>query len=492
MSCIAFAFLLLAVAVADGYQHYFHKSDALSLWVGDQSQFARSRILANIAPIAGDPSAMAGAVCASPSRSRPDYYYAWTRDSALVMGEILSWLEHGGGNNSTDRRRWEIALDSYVGFTRHVQALERSRFGLGEAKFHMNGTAFTGSWCNAQTDGPAIRALTLIRLAERRVGLWRTIKTDLDYIEGVWWQNTNCDIWEESRGLHFYTLMAQHRALLMGADLARRVGDDLVASERYLRAADEIGTLLSRFNRSFVVATIEWSGGLGSKVSNLDTQVLLASLHFTEAGDRYSVESSEIISTVLAILRRFESMYNINRVSFTDIYGVSVPMGVAVGRYPEDVYNGVGTLRGNPWSLVTSALAEYHYRLALAFFADPGSLVVVSSELIALLKWTAPYLRDSDAGILGLLQRQNAMSVRSLQSYLLAVGDLYMARAARHTARDHTMNEQWNRDTGFGQGAIHLTWSYAAHTAAARARGQLVSAMNSPLEGSLNHNSQEP
>ncbi|KAJ2258184.1 hypothetical protein GGI13_000670 [Coemansia sp. RSA 455] len=477
------AILAFLLAVANGLvghqQHYFqqHQSafESLSFWINKQRQYAQSRILANIAPFADDPSAMAGAVCASPSRSHPDYYYAWTRDSALVMGEILNWLEQESPGNS---RQLNIVLDNYVAFTRHIQAMDTR---LGEAKFNMDGSPFTGSWCNAQTDGPAIRALVLIRLTEHRafnVGqLFGLIRVDLDYISRVWWQNSHCDIWEESRGLHFYTAMAQHRALRAGALLALRLGD-IDASQKYSGVADEIETLLlPRFstNGSHVLTTIEWSGGLSTKTSNLDTQVLLASLHYSTEG-MYSVGSSEMVSTVLAILRRFEHMYDINRVPYTDINGISVPIGVAVGRYPEDVYNGVGTSLGNPWSLVTSALAEYHYRLALAY-ADSGYFVV-GPELVALLNWTAPYIRDSTEEIYSLqakLVSKGDREFRGLLSYLLAAGDLYMARVARHTGRDHTMNEQWNMYTGYGRGAIHLTWSYAAHTSAARARSKLVS-----------------
>ncbi|KAJ2887753.1 Glucoamylase, intracellular sporulation-specific, partial [Coemansia aciculifera] len=178
-----------------------------------------------------------------------------------------------------------------------------------------------------------------------------------------------------------------------------------------------------------------------------------------------------MVATVLAILRRFEHMYDINRVAMTRINGINVPIGIAAGRYLEDVYNGVGTSHGNPWSLVTSALAEYHYRLALDY-ANAGYFVV-GPELLALLEWTAPYVEQR----IDFVERQfieaSRREFRGLLSYLLAAGDLYMARVARHTANDHTMNEQWNSQTGFGRGAVHLTWSYAAHTAAARARSQL-------------------
>ncbi|KAJ2740973.1 hypothetical protein GGI20_005506 [Coemansia sp. BCRC 34301] len=450
-----------AMRLVDEYcAHLFHSQsafDALSSWIDVQTRYAQTRILANIAPFADDMSARPGAVCASPSRVRPDYYYAWTRDSALVMNEIQNWTEM--------KRERRMALDHYAQFTRHVQSLG----SLGAAKFHMNGSLFTGPWCNAQTDGPAIRALALIRVG----GKMDLVRKDLDYVAGVWSQNKHCDIWEEERGLHFYTAMAQHSALLAGAKTELLLGNR-EASQRYQTAADGIASqVLPRFwnqANSRVGATVDWSGGLAAKASNLDAQVLLASLHFTEKGSVYSVDSAEIIATVLAILRRFEHLYEINRVATTEIGGVNVPIGVAAGRYPEDVYDGIGTSLGNPWSLITSALAEYHYRLALAY-ADMGSLAV-SRELAALLQWTAPYVgRNADA----IREVSGGRRLHGgLLAYLLAAGDLYMGRVARHTARDGTMTEQWNRRTGFGSGAVHLTWSYAAHTSAARARAQLV------------------
>ncbi|ORX71775.1 Six-hairpin glycosidase [Linderina pennispora] len=254
-------------------------NEPLQSWISSQTQFSKRRILSNIAPFADDPSALPGAVCASPSRHHPDYYYAWTRDSALVMNEMFSWL----------------LLNQTMGDT----SLPGLRYGLGEAKFHMDGSAFTGSWCNAQTDGPAIRAYMLTKYA----GYLRdrsqpidylyssqaksVIKTDLEYIAEMWQDTRTCDIWEETRGAHFYTRMAH-------------------------------------------------------KQSNLDTQVLLAALHFGNTDSKYSA---------------FESLYPINSVVSTDISGISVPIGVAIGRYPEDVYNGDGTSMGNPWSLATSAMA---------------------------------------------------------------------------------------------------------------------------------------
>ncbi|KAJ2725074.1 hypothetical protein GGI07_001542 [Coemansia sp. Benny D115] len=464
-------------------------------WITNQDSYARSRILANIAPFNHDPSAMPGAVCASPSQSRPDYYYSWTRDSALVMNEILSWVIDSA--NSTQSNILTHTIEDYISFTRHVQNLPNLKYGLAEAKFNMDGTPFTKNWCNGQTDGPAIRAYMLTRYARYLLDRGRDvrhlynprpsakspIKTDLDYVASVWMQNQHCDIWEEARGLHFYTVMAQRRALVDGAQLARILGDSKAGKNYEVQAERITRQLLPRFwdkRRGHVLTTIDWSGGLGNKYSNLDSQVLLASLHSGLGDGVYTVESQQMSATVLRLLKTFEPMYQINNVLSADINGAIVPIGVAAGRYPEDVYNGVGTSRGNPWSLITSALAEYHYRLATSYTAS--NQFTVTRELIDLIQWTSKRSDSVNQLLLSKLQVGNTVGKSSVEfhellRYLLNTGDLYMARVYFHTARDHTMYEQWYSYNGYGRGAIHLTWSYAAHTAASRARAKLLSAM---------------
>ncbi|KAJ1940272.1 hypothetical protein GGF37_004044 [Kickxella alabastrina] len=477
-------------------------SSELASWIQQHDEFSKQRILANIAPFAHDTSAMAGAVCASPSRSNPDYYYSWTRDSALVMNEIISWIDHDHNHNHgldpTYADTLINTLNDYVAFTRYLQSIPGLKYGLAEAKFHMNGTQFTRNWCNGQTDGPAIRAYTLVRYAwylishgrdvahlyDRRMYKRSPIKTDLEFVAKVWAQNQHCDIWEETRGMHFYTLMAQRRALIEGAQLARLLNDE-GAAIWYEQQAEMIGFKLPQFwdeHRGHVLTTVLWSGGLASKRSNLDSQVLLASLHAGLADGVFTVESQQMTATVLRLLRAFGPMYSINQALTTDINGATVAIGVAAGRYPEDVYNGVGVSKGNPWSLITSAMAEYHYRLATTY-ARAGQLLV-TNELLDLIKWTSNRHRKTNglsSKLLGLKPGDNIgndmTEFHDLVRYLLNAGDLYMARVYLHTSRDHTMYEQWYSHTGYGRGAIHLTWSYAAHMAASGARSRLLAAI---------------
>ncbi|KAJ2714380.1 hypothetical protein H4R19_001759 [Coemansia spiralis] len=471
-------------AVAHNGESAVSAQQAVGAWARVQDEYGQRRILANIAPFANDRAALAGGVCASPSRTHPDYYYVWTRDAGLVMGEVLEWLDTA--HNSSIRR----VLDDYVSFSRHVQGLAGLRYGLGEAKFNVDGSPFRGSWCNPQHDGPAIRARTLIKYAcylarhgQATDVVYDVITRDLDYSVTAWRDRSGCDIWEEARGRHYYTLTAQHRALAEGALLAAGVGDTGRA-QRYADAAAAIeAVMLPRFwdaRRQYLVATVDNAGGIGSKRTNLDVQVLLAALHH---GTAEQLGGAEMTATVLALLRTFEPMYAINQVVSTEVGGQSVPVGVAVGRYPEDVYNGDGTSAGNPWSLATSAIAEYHYRLALQYAAAGQAHVHIG--LARLVAWTRTF-HGSDASthadMLALVRPGTLLvagsgELRGLLHYLLASGDLYMARVCRHTTNDHTMYEQWSRTTGYGRGAIHLTWSYAAHSSAQRHRAALVQAL---------------
>ncbi|KAJ2444683.1 hypothetical protein IWW46_001890, partial [Coemansia sp. RSA 2440] len=416
-------------------------------WITAQDAFSRKHILNNFASSSdGNGDARAGAICASPSRKHPDYYYAWTRDSALVVLEVIAWLD----NNKLDymlKDELKQRLDDYVEFTRHLQGLKNLKYGLGEAKFHMDGTAFRAPWCNAQTDGPALRARAILAYTQhvikqangdttRAHELFALVRTDLDYVTKVWMHLGNCDIWEESRGMHFYTLLAQKTALEEGARMAHTLDVDNSVAHVYERAAQEIAHKLPEFwdvDHGYIVATLNKTGGIQTKNSNLDAQVLLAALHH---GTPKLLTSRAVAATVNRLVHVFDRLYVVNHVQRTKIDGQWVDVAAAVGRYPEDVYDGDGSRGGNPWSLLTSSVAEYHYRLAVHMGNGP------------------------------------------LAQYLVQVGDTYMARVARHTDADHTMREQWDKSSGYGRGAVHLTWSYAAHTSASRWRNLAIASLD--------------
>lgn len=87
-------------------------------------------------------------------------YYTWTRDSALTMKVLVDMFKNGDTSLQT-------VIEDYINAQAYLQAVSNpsgglSSGGLGEPKFNVDETAFTGSWGRPQRDGPALRATALI------------------------------------------------------------------------------------------------------------------------------------------------------------------------------------------------------------------------------------------------------------------------------------------------------------------------------------------
>lgn len=85
------------------------------------------------------PGAASGLVIASPSTANPNYYYTWTRDSALTLRMLVDELIFG--NSSV-----QSTIDDYVSAQALLQTVTNpsgsflpSGLGLGEPKFNVNG-----------------------------------------------------------------------------------------------------------------------------------------------------------------------------------------------------------------------------------------------------------------------------------------------------------------------------------------------------------------
>jgi glucoamylase len=123
--------------------------------------------------------------------------------------------------------------------------------------------------------------------------------------------------------------MVQYRALTEGAELATTLGDTSSAST-YTAQAALIKTQLANFWSSsdgYLISTI------GTSRDGLDCGTLLGALHGN--GKRgfgiYPASSDEVLVTLQALVDVMTPLYSINSAS-------GAP-GVAIGRYPSDVYN---------------------------------------------------------------------------------------------------------------------------------------------------------
>jgi glucoamylase len=448
-------------------------ADDLGMWLDRERATATSKMLGNIL--------LSGAVMAAPSR-QPDYMFHWTRDGALTTNVVFMLYDKSTAQQ--DRDFYLRLLKNYADFSRSNQITTNSKSepgrGIGEPKFNLNGSAFDQPWGRPQDDGPALRTLVLTRLAnslldggqadavafaknrlyDSQLPTSSVIKTDLEYVSTIW-PKTCFDPWEEVRGHHFFTRLIQRRALVEGAKLADRLNDGGAATQ-YRKQAKDLETELARHwddARGYLVATLDRDDGIDYKASGLDTAVLLAVLYCHMPGDAFlSPTDDRVLATAERLSAKFKEIYPIN--SAKTGTGDPVP-GVAMGRYPEDRYNGVNSNDpngGNPWVLCTNGLGELYYRAAGDWKAK-GQIDVTDRNL--------KFLKSLDSTKFANLQSGQSIAgcsqtFQDLLAALRAAGDAQLARTRYHANPDGSLSEQMNRGTGFMQSANDLTWSYAS------------------------------
>jgi glucoamylase len=421
---------------------------------------ALHHMLDNISPLGTLP----GTVIASPQRAAPDYYFHWIRDAALVMQQLVDEYERAP-SPSREKLKYRHMLEDFAFLSLDNQG-RPSAEGLGEPKFNVDGSVFTGDWSRPQNDGPALRALTFIRwanilLREGQEDYVRVlllngdpkslIQTDLNYVAERW--NLPCyDLWEETLGTHFYTRVAQAEALALGAKLARSLGYEELAS-RYETVSALVETELGRFwdpARGYIETTVDWKGGVNFKHMDLDSSVVLAALHARGMGSAFALDDPRVMATMARIRDVFRNKYPINKNGLN---------GVHIGRYPEDLYAGHDFSGGNAWPMLTAAFAEAYYRLG-ELYAQRGS-IKITPELRNLLDMDLPEggtVFSGDKNFSRILLR------------LFELGDFGMARIKEFAGEEELLPEQYHRDTGAFTSARDLTWSYAGVIAAYRAR----------------------
>jgi glucoamylase len=418
------AFSLAPVAIASAASTNLARTDLARLET--QYQRAIQGVLANLEP--------SGAVIASPSQSEPNYFYHWSRDAALTM-KVVTELAFDPKTRPETRALLTQKLDAWIRWESALQE-QNKLTGLGEPRYNLNGTTNLDPWGRPQNDGPALRAITAIRIAEEWLNEGRIkevesrlyaavlpattlIKRDLEYVAHHW-REPSFDLWEEELAFHFYTLVAQKTALKKGAGLARRM-NDLGAALFYESQAQEIERFLTQFsdgNTGTIRYAIQKVSGLPHKTQSLDIAVILAAIETFDG--QFQMNAAPVVATLRGLIREFQSRYLINQVSTP-----GEALGPALGRYPEDIYDGAGFSGGNPWFLSTLAAAELYCDLAKT----------------------------------GAYSRSLAQSLAIPQ----------FNRVLRHLNTSGDMNEQFNRQTGYEQGARHLTWSYAAYVTAYQA-----------------------
>ncbi len=437
--------------------------ESLESWVERQYRHAAAAMLRSVSPLGLTHSrpgfgqtvaAKRGAIVASPILGaydpEPDYFFHWYRDSAIVIDALRRLLEEGleprAPEHFADFVRFSLTLRHLDGRTLAASPEWRSRVRedfrkflrpdaelaavhgdavAGEARVNPDGTLDISSWGRPQHDGPALRALAVLRWirggrldTELTAAASVLLHADLAFILAHALEPC-FDIWEEERGLHYYTLRTAAAALEEGADwLEGR--EERREAQRCREAAAALLARLDEYwlpDEGFYRSRILPGGSRSAK--DLDIAVILGVLHSSGQGPSHSVHDPRIHATLGRLAALFDAEYPINR---------SRPPGraPAMGRYAGDHY-----YSGGAYYFSTLAAAELSFRAAAA--ADEPRARVLCRQ-----------------------------------------GDAFLETVRAFTPPSGDLSEQFDRTTGEQTSARQLAWSYAALISCVAARRTAV------------------
>jgi glucoamylase len=432
-----------------------------------------------------------GSVLASPALGSwdpdPDYFFHWLRDSALVVDALRHVIAEGafageGLSRFKEFVAFSLSLNrldgagflrlagdfrknidpfflQYVRDDSDLRKITGDRV-LGEPRFNPDGTLDISKWSRPQHDGPALRALALMRFwplarldGQARASMRALILTDLGFIVRHW-REPCFDIWEEELGHHYYTRLVHHAALADGAEWLQETGTDETArTQACLAAAQAIAQSLDEYwnpDKGFYASRRGVTNGVPGK--ELDFATILAVIHAARGEGAHSVLDPRVMATLARLEELFDASYAINR-------GRAEDGGPAIGRYAGDRY-----FSGGAYYFSTLGAAEFYYALAAAAGAE------------------VPVTADNKEFLLRLGVENDALALpppapdhrkRRFEA-LLRRGDQFMAAVADYTPTSGELSEQFDQATGVQTSAKSLAWSHAAViTAVARRRAAL-------------------
>jgi len=415
-----------------------------------------------------------GSVLASPIPASydpdPDYFFHWYRDSAIIIDamhtarssgllddsaeqrlrefvEFSLSLDHLDGQTFLDAGNFKAAVTpTFLQYLREDAEIARLRGDLirGETRVNPDGSLDFTRWPRPQTDGPAMRIVTLLRWwqDEKVVAIQpfmrSLIEADIDYILAHA-EEPSFDIWEEELGFHYYTQLVQVEALAQSAAWCTEFGQ----SERAEKCRAAAARLSSGLDAFWDPALGHYrsrhpvSGGIETKA--LDAAVILAIIHAARPSGSHSILDPRAQATLTALEKLFDAEYPIN-------HGRPPNRGTAHGRYTSDSY-----YSGGAFYMTTLAAAEFYFRLAAALL-DGAEMPVTSDNQPFIAR-----LKEQDDG-------------PSLAEKVFRCGDSILETVRAFTPGDGALSEQFDRTTGEQTSAKHLTWSYAAFITAAAQR----------------------
>lgn len=470
-------------------------------WLVYQEDVCLRSILNNIGGnFTTDKDLLPGVIIASPSKENPNYYYQWTRDAAITLNLITEQVYNNPRNTSLI-----YLIESYIENTLQLQKIPNksgsveSLANLGEPKFEVNLTAFNDNWGRPQRDGPALRAISIMNYlnvlyeysmpVQKQSTLYNAsfiyhnaIKPDLIY-SIKFWNQKGFDLWEEIYDHHFFTSLVQLKSLSMGLNYARLFNDSIDfqnelsdAINKLLNFINHESGFISPFKPYIVSGPSIYHIG---KRNGLDIATVLASLYTHEDINNstlipYDIDNGYILTTLSSLISDMKFKYPIN---FQDNF-----LGIALGRYPEDIYDGYRQTEGNPWFISTATASELIYRLIHNLKSNKKDIVINNSN-IEFFKIFLPLdnsqsdSTDNDGdndNFEELVIPYNTNRYILLLDNMFNHADGFLKVVHKHTGQNGELSEQFSKFNGYMQGASKLTWSFGAVHQAIIARKKLV------------------
>jgi glucoamylase len=444
-------------------------SEALDHWIERQYRRSAAAMMRSISPIgivkhrpgfAQTVKPRKGSVVASPVLGaydpEPDYFFHWYRDSAVVIDALRllfedASLECAALSHFADFVRFSLSLQGLDGrslagagasagpcspswrdrvapdYRQYVRTDEdlaavHGDAVAGETRVNADGTLDLSKWPRPQNDGPSMRAIALLRWrrsthfqADLNALVDALLRADLEFTRQHW-REACFDIWEEEKGLHYYTLRVAAAALEGGAGWFELQGERATALACRADAAEMLRLLDGYWREDLQFYRSRMLEANASSAKELDISVIFAALHAAGGGETHSARDPRMHATLAKLERLFDEEYAINRNR-----GVRAP---AMGRYAGDVY-----FSGGAYYFSTLAAAEFCFRAAL----------------------TAPTAES-----------------------LVERGDAFLETVRAYTPPSGDLSEQFDQHTGVQRSAQQLAWSYAAFISCASARRQVI------------------
>lgn len=471
-------------------------SEDFDSWLDSEKEIAFQGILANIGGIGiTSDDVSPGAVIASPSKFKPNYFYQWVRDAAITINSLVEYLQdHTDDLDSPLAQKLFYAIESYIANNHKLQRLDNksgtweSLEGLGEPKFMTTSEPFNENWGRPQRDGPGLRTITIANyinfILTNKLSIshpdipnieyiyTEIVKPDLTYITKNWYKN-GFDLWEEINSLHLFTSLTMLKAVKSGILLADLFEDSDFSSSLKLTFTTLKFYIL--FESGFKINDIPYlietpSLFIQGKRCGLDIGSVLGSLRAHDMDDLsdlidipFSIDDSAVMSTLSALANDMKYRYPINK------EGDTFTEGLALGRYPEDLYDGYGISEGNPWFISTATASEFMFKLVYYLYLHKKDLVITKDQYKFYYNFIELDIHIYDEKIV--MPYKSDAFIKSTLS-LMKYADSFLKVIKRHVDENGHMSEQFNKYSGYMEGAKDLTWSYGSFWSALRWRNK--------------------